>query len=175
MVPSTEFRPVLDAVNARKTVTPAPQLDRWWTGFNDPMLATVVKRAPDQNLDLAAALARVQQACAAASAAGAQLLPTVDLDASATAQRQSLQSPLGTVANSFPGYNRYQREYTVGPAASWEIDLFGGLRRGLDDNKFGIFGFGLGAREPVSRVWHCQNPSKVAVSASTRSASGGCR
>jgi outer membrane protein TolC len=83
-------------------------------------------------LDLAAALARVQQACAAASAAGAQLLPTVDLDASATAQRQSLQSPLGTVANSFPGYNRYQREYTVGPAASWEIDLFGGLRRGAD-------------------------------------------
>jgi NodT family efflux transporter outer membrane factor (OMF) lipoprotein len=88
--------------------------------------------ALDQNLDLAAAIARVQQARAAASAAGAQLLPTVDLDASATAQRQSLQSPLGTVAKSFPGYNRYQREYTVGPAASWEIDLFGGLRRGAD-------------------------------------------
>jgi hypothetical protein len=28
---------------------------------------------------------------------------------------------------------------------------------------------------PVSRVWHCQNPSKVAISASTRPASGGCR
>jgi outer membrane protein TolC len=89
-------------------------------------------RAGPKSRPRAAALARVQQACAAASAAGAQLLPTVDLDASATAQRQSLQSPLGTVANSFPGYNRYQREYTVGPAASWEIDLFGGLRRGAD-------------------------------------------
>jgi outer membrane protein TolC len=32
----------LDAVSARKTVTPAAQLDRWWTGFNDPMLVTVV-------------------------------------------------------------------------------------------------------------------------------------
>jgi NodT family efflux transporter outer membrane factor (OMF) lipoprotein len=132
--PKTDLAPFhnLDAVAARKTTTPAPELDRWWTGFNDPMLVTVVQRALDQNLDLAAALARVQQARAAASAAGAQLLPTVDLDASATAQRQSLESPLGTVAKGFPGYNRYQREYTVGPAASWEIDLFGGLKRGAD-------------------------------------------
>ncbi len=134
VAPTTELAPFhnLDAVNARKTATPAPQLDSWWTGFNDPMLVTVVQRALDQNLDLAAAMARVQQARAAASAAGAQLLPTVDLDASATAQRQSLESPLGSVAKGFPGYNRYQREYTVGPAASWEIDLFGGLKRGAD-------------------------------------------
>jgi NodT family efflux transporter outer membrane factor (OMF) lipoprotein len=132
--PKTELAPFhnLDAVAARKVATPAPQLDQWWTGFNDPMLVTVVQRALDQNLDLAAALGRVQQARAAAASAGAQLLPTVDLDASATAQRQSLESPLGSVAKGFPGYNRYQREYTVGPAASWEIDLFGGLRRGAD-------------------------------------------
>ncbi|GGF30108.1 transporter [Aliidongia dinghuensis] len=132
VAPTTELAPFHNAaaVDARKTATPAPQLDQWWTGFNDPMLVTVVERALDQNLDLAAALARVQQARAAAAAAGAQLLPTVDLNASATAQRQSLESPLGSVAKGFPGYNRYQREYTVGPAASWEIDLFGGLKRG---------------------------------------------
>ena len=130
--PSTDLTPFhnLEAVNTRQTATPAPPLDRWWTGFNDPLLVTVVQRSLDQNLDLAASLARVQQARAVASAAGAQLLPTVDLDASATAQRQSLNSPLGTIAKGFPGYNRYQREYNVGPAASWELDLFGGLRRG---------------------------------------------
>ena len=83
----------------------------------------------DQNLDLAAALARVQQARAAASEAGAQLLPTVDLDASGTAEHQSLNGPLGSIARTLPGYNRDQRAYTFGPAASWEIDLFGGLRR----------------------------------------------
>lgn len=104
-------------------------LDVWWTGFNDPMLAKVVQRALDQNLDLAAALARVQQSRAAAQAAGAQLLPSAELDASATAIHQSLQSPLGALARQFPDYTRNQREYNVGAAASWEIDLAGGLRR----------------------------------------------
>ena len=133
VAPKTELAPFhnLDAVTARKTVTPAPPLDRWWTGFNDPMLVTVVQRALEQNLDLAAALARVRQARAAAAAAGAQLLPTVDFDATATGQRQSLESPIGSLASKFPGNNSGQ-EYTVGPVASWEIDLFGGLRRGAE-------------------------------------------
>jgi NodT family efflux transporter outer membrane factor (OMF) lipoprotein len=131
MTPVTNFLPFhnLAAVSARKTPVPPPPLDHWWTGFNDPMLVTVVTRALDQNLDLAASLARVRQARAAAAGAGAQLLPTVDLDASATVEHQSLQSPFGALGRAFPGYNRDQREYTFGPAASWEIDLFGGLRR----------------------------------------------
>lgn len=109
--------------------TAAPPLDTWWTGFNDPMLVTIVQRALAQNLDLAASIARVQQARAAASAAGAQLLPTVDLDAAASIEHQSTVSPFGSLAKTFPGYSRDQREYTVAAAASWEIDLFGGLRR----------------------------------------------
>jgi NodT family efflux transporter outer membrane factor (OMF) lipoprotein len=131
VTPKTSFMPFhnLAAVVARKTPTPAPPLDHWWTGFDDPMLVTVVQRALDQNLDLAASLARVRQARAVAASAGAQLLPTVDLDASAAVERQSLESPFGALARGFPGYNRDQREYTFGPAASWEIDLFGGLRR----------------------------------------------
>ncbi|HEY3599016.1 MAG TPA: efflux transporter outer membrane subunit [Paraburkholderia sp.] len=107
----------------------APPLDTWWTGFNDAMLASIVQRALAENLDLAAAFARVQQARAAAASAGAQLLPTVDLDAAASAEHQSLLSPLGSLAKTFPGYSRDQREYTIGAAASWEVDLAGGLRR----------------------------------------------
>src|ERR1700728_3900467 len=77
-------------------VAASPQaLDTWWTGFNDPMLVTVVRRALDQNLDLAAAYARVQQARAAAGGARAQLLPTADLGASVTANKASLRSPTG--------------------------------------------------------------------------------
>ena len=116
-----------DAANDSSSVVP---LDRWWTGFNDPMLATVVQRTLDQNLDLAAALARVNQARAAAAGAGAQLLPTTEFGATATAERQSLQGNLGTIASQVPTYRRDIHEYTLGPAASWEIDLFGGLRRG---------------------------------------------
>src|SRR6266699_295767 len=130
--PNTNLAPFHNLVgaSAAKPEFPAPPLDSWWTGFNDPMLVTVVQRALDQNLDLAAAFARVRQARAAAAAAGARLLPTADLEATGTALHQSVVSPLGSVANSFPGYSRDQREYTVGAAASWEIDLSGGLRRG---------------------------------------------
>ncbi len=117
-------------LTAASLAGPAPPLDSWWRGFDDPMLVTVVQRALDQNLDLTAAFASVLQARAAASAAGAELLPTIDLDAAGTAERQSLASPLGTVEKTLPGYDRNQREYSVGAAASWEIDLAGGLRRG---------------------------------------------
>jgi outer membrane protein TolC len=133
VAPKTTLEPFhnVEAVSARKTAPPVPPLDQWWTGFNDPMLVTIVQRALTQNLDLAAALSRVQRARAAAAAAGAQLLPTVDLDATATGQRQSQESPIGKAASGLPGYSAEQ-EYTIGPAASWEIDLFGGLRRGAN-------------------------------------------
>jgi outer membrane protein TolC len=83
--PTTNLAPFhnLAAASATKPEFSAPPLDSWWTGFDDPMLVTVVQRALDQNLDLAAAFARVRQARAAAAAAGAQLLPTADLAATA--------------------------------------------------------------------------------------------
>jgi len=108
----------------------APALDQWWTGFNDPMLSTMVDRALAQNLDMAAAVARVTQARAASRAAGAQLLPTFDLSATAARQHQSVISPLGALLSQEPGYTRNFNDFSVGPSASWELDLFGGLRRG---------------------------------------------
>ncbi|WP_321814080.1 MULTISPECIES: efflux transporter outer membrane subunit [unclassified Paraburkholderia] len=131
VAPQTDMAPFHNtgAVANRQTTLPAPRLDKWWTGFNDPMLEKVVQRALDQNLDLQAAIARVSQARAAAQAAGAQLLPTVDAGGSATAEHQSTTSPLGTLASAFPNYSRDQKQYVVGATASWEIDLAGGLRR----------------------------------------------
>ena len=117
------------AVSARKAEVVAPPLDRWWLGFHEPELTKIVQRALDQNLDFAASLARVQQSRAVAQEAGAALLPTMDLTAQGTVQHQSVESPVGKIARGFPGYNRDQRIYDVGAAASWEIDLFGGLRR----------------------------------------------
>jgi NodT family efflux transporter outer membrane factor (OMF) lipoprotein len=132
VVPTSHLAPFHNQVPAtnRPIASSAPTLDQWWTGFDDPMLVTIVQKALAQNLDLAASLARVQQARAAASGAGAQLLPTADFNTSAAAQRQSLESPIGSVASQATGYTRDQREYTLGPSASWELDLFGGLRRG---------------------------------------------
>jgi NodT family efflux transporter outer membrane factor (OMF) lipoprotein len=120
------------AVQADAAGAAAPDLDAWWQGFNDPLLSRLVQRAQAQNLDLAAALARVQQARGVASEAGAQLLPTADLDAQAARIHQSLQSPIGQAASHLPGYNRNQSDYNLGLGASWELDLFGGLRRGRE-------------------------------------------
>jgi NodT family efflux transporter outer membrane factor (OMF) lipoprotein len=117
------------AVSAKEGAS-APPLDAWWTGFNDPLLVSVMQRALTQNLDLAAALARVRQARAAASGAGAELLPTVDLNGSATYDHQSLRSATGEIDSGIPGFTRGFHEYSIGPTASWEIDLFGGARRG---------------------------------------------
>jgi len=120
------------ALRARPTSAPAPALEAWWDGFNDATLSRIVQGARAQNLDLAAALARVQQARAAAREAGAQLLPTFDLNAQATRIHQSLESPIGQIASHVPGFNRDQSIYDAGLAASWELDLFGGLRRGRE-------------------------------------------
>src|SRR6202047_4649212 len=94
--PTTNLAPFhnLAGVSTTKPEFPAPALESWWEGFNDPMLVTVVQRALDQNLDLAAAFARVNQARAVAAGAGAQLLPTADFGATATAERQSLNGNL---------------------------------------------------------------------------------
>lgn len=108
----------------------AAPLDTWWQGFNDPVLQEIVERAVAQNLDVAAAMARIEQARAAAHGADAQRLPQGALDAQAAREYQSLNSALGEIASSFPGYKRAQTQEDVGVGASWELDLAGGLRRG---------------------------------------------
>lgn len=108
----------------------APPLDTWWTGFNDPILNGLIDQARAQNLDLAAAMARVDQARAATEAATAQALPALDASGQQAWQRQSLNSPLGKIGQTLPGYKRDQRLYDAGLAASWEIDLAGGQWHG---------------------------------------------
>ncbi|AOY90840.1 RND transporter [Cupriavidus sp. USMAA2-4] len=107
-------------------------LDTWWDGFNDRALSAIVQRALAQNLDLAASVARVEQARAAARFAGAALLPQGSAYGDASKQRQSLESPLGKIGSALPGYQRGQSLYSLGAAATWEIDIAGGLRRGAE-------------------------------------------
>lgn len=119
----------LDALNASREPV---SLDTWWNGFKDPVLTKIIQRALDQNLDLAASVARVDQARAAAKHAGAQLLPEASLGANVTKQYQSMESASGRIGSTFPGYDRNKTSYSVGAGASWEIDIAGGLRRGAE-------------------------------------------
>jgi NodT family efflux transporter outer membrane factor (OMF) lipoprotein len=132
--PIVKLQPFHNApsIEARTASLPAPPLDQWWTGFDDPELTRIVKRAMDQNLDLAEAMTRVQQARPAAREAGAQRLPSGDLNASTTTLYQSTESETGRLASHLPGYSRTQNYYDLGFIASWETDLFGGLKRGAE-------------------------------------------
>jgi len=118
-----------EALAGRQATRAAPPLDSWWQGFDDPVLSRLIERALAQNLDLKAALARVAQARAAADEAGAQRLPEGSFAADGLREHQSLKSPLGKIASAFPGYSRNQSLYDIGAGASWEADLFGGLKR----------------------------------------------
>src|SRR5207249_4491800 len=73
-----------------------------------------------------------QQARAAAQGAGAQRLPSGNLYASTTSLSQSTESMSGRVAAHLPGYDRRQNYYDLGFIASWETDLFGGLKKGAE-------------------------------------------
>ncbi|MCC4632128.1 efflux transporter outer membrane subunit [Xanthomonas dyei] len=118
------------AALADRHATTQAELANWWAGFNDPDLSRYVAAALAQNLDLAQATARVTQARAGLTAATAALLPSGNLSGSATRAYQSLETPLGQVLNSTPDFDRYASVYEANLGASWELDLFGGLRRG---------------------------------------------
>lgn len=107
----------------------AADLTNWWESFHDPLLTELVVKAQASNLDVAQALARVVQAKAGLNAATAALLPSGGIQASATQSHVSLDTPIGFIARASNGprdYATYEGDLT----ASWEIDIFGGLRRG---------------------------------------------
>jgi NodT family efflux transporter outer membrane factor (OMF) lipoprotein len=107
-------------------------LAEWWKGFGDPQLTQYVTLAQERNLDLAQASARVAQARAGLGAANAALLPSGNVTGQAARAYQSVETPLGQVQNSMPGFERHGNAYEVNAGASWELDLFGGLRRGRE-------------------------------------------
>ncbi|MET0363202.1 MAG: efflux transporter outer membrane subunit [Sphingobium sp.] len=102
----------------------------WWSRFNDPLLTDLLAKALAQNLDIAQATARVTQARASLRSADAALLPSASISGSAAAVHQSLETPIGRLASATPGFDRNGELYDASLGAAWEIDLFGGLRRG---------------------------------------------
>lgn len=121
--------------NAPPPTQSAADLEAWWASFGDPELTRIVERARAQNLDLEQARARILQSRARVRVATSRLLPSGELGASAANQEQSLLSPIGEIGQHLPGYQREVNVYDLGASASWEIDLFGGLRRGREAAK----------------------------------------
>jgi NodT family efflux transporter outer membrane factor (OMF) lipoprotein len=124
----------------------APSIAGWWKSFNDPQLDSLIERAVNANHDLRIAGARVREARALYRIASSELWPTVDAGGSYARQNQSKNQPLVDSVN-LPKSARYENNvYQAGFDASWEIDVFGGTRRGVEAGKAEVAAAEFGRR-----------------------------
>lgn len=100
----------------------------WWERFGDPVLTGLQQRAEAHSPTLDQAVARIDQARATLSANRAQGLPSVSGSGSYSVSEQRMRMGGQTVETSTDGF-RY------GGDASWEIDLFGKVRRNVQAAK----------------------------------------
>lgn len=96
----------------------------WWTLFNDATLNELIAAAQEKNADLRSAVARLDQADAAAREAGASLFPSIDGQAGA-----SRVSPSEKTATWTPNTPDPLRAHSAGLSLSYEIDVWGRVRR----------------------------------------------
>jgi NodT family efflux transporter outer membrane factor (OMF) lipoprotein len=112
-----------------------PNLDEWWRGFADPELTQLVAKALQSNLDLKSAVSKIRQAREQEVIAGAAGLPSVGASG-AGVRLYSKSNPLagltggGAPANTDSSTNLHV--YALALDASWEIDLFGGVRSAVE-------------------------------------------
>jgi NodT family efflux transporter outer membrane factor (OMF) lipoprotein len=119
---------------------------RWWSAFGDARLDGLVERALKGNPDIAVAASRVRQARLQEISARANGKPTVDATADASHVEFSKNAGFSSLARLFSGGSGGSSgtpggialpgsgitTYALGFDASWEIDLFGGDRRGVE-------------------------------------------
>jgi len=111
-----------------KTAAPAAELPRgqWWTAFRDDELNTLEGMAATNNQTLAGSAATLTQARALVASARSQFYPQISANPSYTRQRTSLNAEANGVAVGTPfTYNLF----TLPANLSWEIDLWGRVRR----------------------------------------------
>jgi outer membrane protein, multidrug efflux system len=120
-------RPALDApvqwTESKEKAESALSLEQkaWWNSFDDPVLNELVDQAVKTNLDLVQAQARIVQARSALVVAGVAALPSVNATGSVT-RSQNSENDVSIVTSP-------TTVFQAGFDATWEIDVFGGLRR----------------------------------------------
>ena len=110
------------------TATPADQAPKgeWWRGFHDPLLDRLEPRVAISNQSVRAAYANYRQATADVALARSQFWPSIGIAGSATRDR----SP------GLPGRNSSVIDSaTLEGTASWSPDLWGSVRRLIEQNK----------------------------------------
>lgn len=96
----------------------------WRKVFTDSTLRTLIARALQNNPDLVAATYRIEEARAQAAAANAAWFPMLNGNAGASSSYASKNTAQGAA-----GGNRHSESYNLTGLLSWELDLWGGIRR----------------------------------------------
>ena len=117
----TQFSESASTANAANV----PISNTWWELYNDPVLNDLVSKALRNNTDIKLAVARIEEADAFLREVGSALLPTVDLDSSASRSRASTIGPVPFP----PGAKALRETYNIKLGTSFEIDFWGKLRR----------------------------------------------
>ena len=110
----------------RQWQTPLPHggseasLENWWARFDDPTLVELIQAAVADSPSLDMAWAKIQSARASLASVESGLAPSVDGGASATRARQQQEQGQGLEVLT---------SRSAGFDASWELDLFGKIRR----------------------------------------------
>lgn len=131
--PSTEAPPKFKGVTWRDA-SPSSHLPKgeWWKIFRDPRLNELEARATANNQELKAAVARFDQARATARITRGDFLPTLGSSFARDQQRTS-----GNMPSAFPlnGLRYDGPAYNAVMDFSWELDLWGKIRRGVEADR----------------------------------------
>ena len=112
-------------------------LEMWWVSFNDSLLTELIKRAEFGNLDLQAAVGRVAESRAIRGVAKGGYWPDIVLGGAYSYQKLSENGLQGAQVGE-PGDGAASPladpfdSWAFGIDLSWEIDLFGRIRRTVE-------------------------------------------
>jgi outer membrane protein, multidrug efflux system len=109
------------------TETAAWPSEDWWRGFDSPDLDALIEQARVENLDIAAAIARVRQADAQVRIAGAPLLPTVTATGSASWQQVGATQGFSGISRGGSTTSTIDiHNYSLTPLnVAYEVDFWG--------------------------------------------------
>jgi NodT family efflux transporter outer membrane factor (OMF) lipoprotein len=109
---------------------PEPLEPDWWSAFGDQTLTALEERLAAANLDVQAATLRLAESRAQRQITGAGGLPQVNGNTVYQRVKPSAKGPLGAISQGAPvGSLDF---YQYGFDASWELDLWGKVRRSVE-------------------------------------------
>jgi NodT family efflux transporter outer membrane factor (OMF) lipoprotein len=128
VAPKTDLPDLWEQELSEGLVDGEADLRTWWTALDDPVLDGLIARATEGNLDIRQAVARIREGRANLGIISGELLPSVD--ATGTIEESRISN--NVAAATAPPQSRTDTFYDAGLDATWEVDFWGRIRRGVE-------------------------------------------